>query len=90
MKMNRITIVGALAVLALIMAPGFVARAATIPSSIPAVVGNIETPDTGVETPEVEAPEVEAPEVEAPEVEAPDIQAPEVQAPDIQAPEVGE
>lgn len=89
MKINRITMMGVLAALALIMMPGFAAQAASLDVSpdIPAVAGGVEAPDVeDVDVADIggiEAPEIEAPEVEAPEIETPDVAAPEVEAPEL-------
>ena len=91
MKMNRMTMMGALAALALMMAPSFTAQAADISPDVnvnaPATAGDIDTPDTEVED---DVAEVETVEVEAPEVEAPEVEAPEVETPEVETPELGD
>jgi len=78
--MNRITIMGVLAALALIMAPGFTAQAASTSPDIPATSSDIETPDTtaGNDVGEVETPEIEDVDV----ADVGDIETPDVETPD--------
>lgn len=100
MKMNRITIMGVLAALALIMAPGFTAQAASLDGSpdqsvdFSTTAGDIETPDTEVEDDvgEIEASHIEDIDVAHVEdidvADVGDIETPDIEAPEVEAPEV--
>jgi len=96
------SITGALAALALTMAPGFTAQAASVggagvvapaavtAQAVPAIPSGVGAPDVevGDDINEVEAPEIEG--IEVAEIETPDIEAPEVEAPEVETPELGE
>jgi len=96
MKLNRITMMGALAALALMMAPGFTAQAAPPadpgasivsvgPGGTPPAVDPDTSPDVAGTAGDIETPDVEV-EDDIAEVETPDVA--EVETPDIEAPEV--
>ncbi|MDQ6995826.1 MAG: hypothetical protein Q9M82_00015 [Mariprofundus sp.] len=101
MKLNRITFMGALAALALMMAPGFEAEAAGAVVSPSLVGGSQLTPiptTLAANTPampvvkgaaDIETPdlaEVETPDVE--DIEVAEIETPDIEAPEVEAPEV--
>jgi len=77
------SITGALAALALIIAPGFAAHAADTDTSpdvninAPATANDIETPDTGVEDDAAEVETSAAEDVETPDIEDVEVEAPE-------------
>ena len=79
MKMNRITIMGVLAALAMIMAPGFTAQAASLDGSpdqsvdLSTTADDIDTPDTEVEDNVAHVGDIKTPKVEAPEVKTPEL-----------------
>lgn len=101
MKINQITMAGILAVLALIMAPGFVVQAAPLvdPGLAPVpggvggsapiqTVGPDSSPDVAGTVGDIETPDVEV-EDDVGEVEAPDVEDIDVaDAGDIETPDI--
>jgi len=95
MKMNRITIMGVLAALALIMTPGFTAQAASVDSEViggasdstPQIVDSDTSLDVAGTVGDIETPDTEV-EDDVSEIETPDVEVEddvgEIEAPDVE------
>jgi len=88
------SITGALAALALMMAPGFTAQAANIDTSpdvsvgTPATASDIEALDTEVEDDVVEVEVADAEDIDTADVG--DVETPDIEVAEVETPELGE